>query len=98
MEEGGGHLDPRVEQCGESTLVMQDVADTGGLIGQTRICPSKVCDSPRAKFYAVNLKSELDSPGEYFIDRDEMLIYFWPPGDLDTRQVTSSPLLSCGKV
>ena len=24
---------------------------------------------PRAKFYAVNLKSELDSPGEYFIDK-----------------------------
>ena len=23
----------------------------------------------RAKFYAVNLKSELDSPGEYFIDK-----------------------------
>mmetsp|Transcript_33966 Transcript_33966/g.106469 ORF Transcript_33966/g.106469 Transcript_33966/m.106469 type:complete len:525 (-) Transcript_33966:3-1577(-) len=45
---------------------------------------------PRAKFYAVNLKSELDSPGEYFIDKEAMLLYFWPPGDLHSQEAVLS--------
>ena len=30
-------------------------------------------------FYAFNLLSELDAPGEWYLDRDRGLLYFWPP-------------------
>jgi hypothetical protein len=33
----------------------------------------------RARWYGLNLLCELDSPGEYYIDRDDGAIYFWPP-------------------
>jgi len=31
------------------------------------------------RYYAVNLLQELDSPGEYFIDRERYLLYLYPP-------------------
>ncbi len=31
------------------------------------------------RFYFQNFLSELDSPGEYYIDRANKKIYFWPP-------------------
>jgi hypothetical protein len=31
------------------------------------------------RYYAFNLLEELDSPGEYYLDRDRGLLYFWPP-------------------
>lgn len=32
-------------------------------------------------FYAFNVLSELDSPGEWYLDRDSGVLYFWPPSD-----------------
>lgn len=34
-------------------------------------------------FYAFNLLAELDSPGEWYLDRSSGTLYFWPPGDLE---------------
>ncbi|MCX5662002.1 MAG: right-handed parallel beta-helix repeat-containing protein [Planctomycetota bacterium] len=34
--------------------------------------------SPR-RYYALNLLEELDSPGEFYLDRVSGLLYFWPP-------------------
>jgi len=31
------------------------------------------------RYYAFNLLEELDRPGEYYLDRDQGLLYFWPP-------------------
>lgn len=41
-------------------------------------------------FYAYNLLEELDQSGEYYLDRDEGVLYLWPPGDLaaSTLEVT----------
>ena len=33
-------------------------------------------------FYVFNLLAELDSPGEWYLDRDTGILYFWPPGPL----------------
>jgi hypothetical protein len=35
-----------------------------------------------SRFYLLNMLCELDSPGEFYIDRDNAKIYFWPPGEL----------------
>ncbi len=37
---------------------------------------------PERRFYAYNLLEELDLPGEYYLDRDGMMLYFIPPGNL----------------
>ena len=34
------------------------------------------------RFYFVNVLEELDSPGEYYIDRVNGLVYFWPPSSI----------------
>jgi hypothetical protein len=33
------------------------------------------------RFYFLNVLEELDSPGEYYIDRVHGLLYFWPPSN-----------------
>ena len=48
--------------------------------------------SPRRKdskhpFYALHVFEELDQPGEYYLDRKNNLLYFWPPAD-----VTQTPV------
>lgn len=46
-------------------------------------------------YYAYNLLSELDSPGEWYLDRDEGVLYFWPPDDPSSAEplVTLLPTL-----
>lgn len=43
-------------------------------------------------YYAFNMLSELDSPAEWYIDRERGLLYFWPPSALDGATVTLSVL------
>jgi len=35
-----------------------------------------------ARWYAVNLLSELDSPGEWYLERSTGMLYFWPPASV----------------
>lgn len=44
---------------------------------------------PDAKhpFYALHVFEELDQPGEYYLDRQNNRLFFWPPGD-----VTQTPV------
>jgi parallel beta-helix repeat protein len=35
-----------------------------------------------ARFYALNLLEELDQPGEWYLDRNSGVLYFWPPAPL----------------
>jgi len=44
------------------------------------------------RFFAVNLLEELDQPGEYFIDRSEGRLYFWPPGSVHKAEAILSML------
>ena len=36
---------------------------------------------PGNPFYVANLLEELDQPGEWCLDSEEGVIYFWPPSD-----------------
>jgi hypothetical protein len=36
---------------------------------------------PGDRFYIRNLREELDSPGEWFLDRETQTLYFWPPAN-----------------
>lgn len=49
-------------------------------------------------YYVYNLLEEIDLPGEYFIDREEGILYFWPPADFKSSSLTLSvmeePLLA----
>lgn len=33
-------------------------------------------------YYALNVLAELDSPGEWYLDRGTAILYFWPPSDI----------------
>jgi parallel beta-helix repeat protein len=41
---------------------------------------------PGDRYYVRNLFEELDSPGEWFLDRDTHTLYFWPPADSSRRR------------
>jgi hypothetical protein len=43
-------------------------------------------------YYAFNLLSELDMPGEWYLDRPSGILYFWPPAPLDQGKTTVSVL------
>ncbi|MEA3494644.1 MAG: right-handed parallel beta-helix repeat-containing protein [Bacteroidota bacterium] len=42
------------------------------------------------RFYFLNVLEELDSPGEYYINRKTGEIYFWPPENINKAEVTVS--------
>ena len=43
-------------------------------------------------FYAFNLLSELDQPGEWQLDRETGVLYLWPPSPIDEGQAVVSVL------
>lgn len=43
-------------------------------------------------YYAYNLLSEIDQPGEWYLDRGQGILYFYPPGDLSDGDVMVSVL------
>ena len=47
---------------------------------------------PPRRWRAINLLEELDAPGEYYIDRQEGRLYFWPPRDLAGARIVLSVL------
>ena len=44
------------------------------------------------RWYAFNLIEELDAPGEWYIDRDKGILYFWPPKPIGQCTVMLSRL------
>jgi hypothetical protein len=50
------------------------------------------------RYYFLNILEELDVPGEWYLDRKNGLLYFWPPEPIDSASVSVSlldqPLIS----
>jgi len=44
------------------------------------------------RYYYLNILEELDSPGEYYLDRETGILYFWPPGPLQESETAVSIL------
>lgn len=62
----------------------------------------KVADGIGGRYYVFNLLEEIDMPGEYYIDRDNMILYYYPKtDDLKTENLqlslTESALFSMSK-
>jgi len=43
-------------------------------------------------YYAFNLLSEIDRPGEWYLDRETGILYFWPPSDIRRGEAMVSAL------
>jgi hypothetical protein len=43
-------------------------------------------------FYGFNILAELDAPGEWYLDRQSGLLYFWPPAQIASGQAVVSVL------
>jgi parallel beta-helix repeat protein len=44
------------------------------------------------RYYFLNVLEELDAPGEWYLDAERGLLYFWPPSDIGPDDVTVSLL------
>lgn len=44
------------------------------------------------RFLILNVLEELDEPGEYYLDADRGLLFFWPPAPIDSAEVLLSVL------
>ncbi|NUQ64690.1 MAG: right-handed parallel beta-helix repeat-containing protein [Pirellulales bacterium] len=40
------------------------------------------------RYFVQNLLAELDAPGEWYLDCDQARLYFWPPADLSSGEVS----------
>lgn len=54
--------------------------------------PYKVRMLDNQPYYAYNILSEIDSPGEWYVDRDTGKLYFYPPDKIDDGEAIVSTL------
>jgi len=50
---------------------------------------------PGNRFVVENVLEELAQPGEWCLDSEEGIVYFWPPEDLNERSEVVVPVLDC---
>ena len=43
-------------------------------------------------YVAMNILDEIDSPGEWYLDRKSGMLYFWPPAELENSSISVSML------
>ena len=51
------------------------------------IGPSSKWNKVPRRYCALNLLEELDAPGEWYLDRENLVLYFWPPKPLEKNRV-----------
>ena len=54
------------------------------------IGPSSSWNREPRRYCAINILEELDSPGEWYIDRETATLYFWPPKSIKDAEVLLS--------
>lgn len=58
----------------------------------TSVQPSWYSVRKDQRFYAFNLLEEIDSPGEWYLDRKSGILYFYPPASLENATIQLSIL------
>ena len=53
---------------------------------------------PGDRYFVRNMFEELDSPGEWYLDRTTWTLYFWPPGDIQKHAVFAPTLATVIKL
>ncbi len=56
------------------------------------IGPSSSWNREPRRYCAINMLEELDAPGEWYLDRENAMLYFWPPKPLEDAEVLLSTL------
>ncbi|CAB3786069.1 right-handed parallel beta-helix repeat-containing protein [Pararobbsia alpina] len=96
----GGHTaawqtEPDLEAMGywardwaDTTLAVQSV-DASGTITLAAPAPEYGL-AVNQRFFIQNALSELDQPGEYYVDRTNARVYIWPPAAMTDGDVTAS--------
>ena len=74
------HVPAASIDTGSRTVTFSDVPGYGIKSGQP--------------YYAENLLEEITQPGEWYLNRDTGMLYFWPPGDLAAGEVYASVMES----
>ena len=73
------------------------VGAEAGVDGSAKVTlPVGQTSKPHARFFGLNLKSELDAPNEYYIENSTGLVYYMPA--LPLEQWTQNPSVSVGLV
>jgi hypothetical protein len=86
------HIDPATKRvaCGPYELLARKME------------PVKWFNKGRIKYHAFNLLEELDQPGEWYLNRQRGVLYFYPPSDPARAAVEigmlTSPMLSMANV
>lgn len=73
----------------DETLAVQSVDPTTGLMTLQAPCPQFGVKAGQRVFLQ-NALSQLDHPGEWYLDRMSGILYFWPPGPLGKGDVEVS--------
>ncbi len=66
--------------------------DTDGLVVRTEPPHGVYGYSKGQRFYFLNVLAELDRSGEWYLDRDAGVLYFWPPEPIEDGDVVVSML------
>ncbi|WP_165247869.1 right-handed parallel beta-helix repeat-containing protein [Paludisphaera soli] len=48
---------------------------------------------PGDRYYFRGGREDLDAPGEWYVDREAGVLYFWPPAPLDAGHVVAAPVV-----
>lgn len=72
----------------DQTLDLSSVDVSANTLTSKRPSYYSVANDTNQRFYAYNLLEEIDMPGEYYIDRETDMLYFYPPEGVDVTQKT----------
>lgn len=68
----------RVKEIRDTTIKLEGGTDLGAKSSKSNT------------YYYFNILEELDVPGEYYVDKDNGILYFYPIGDMENKTVTYS--------
>lgn len=80
-----GYADDKIEIKSIDTTKKQITLNTPHMYGLGH-------GEPHNQYIALNILEELDSPGEWYIDRQTGILYFWPPSDISHAEIAVSML------